>query len=104
MLTLEGAVVILLLAVAVYGTVTLVARTRDHGATGRGPVEWRVTHRDVHGETRVLLQKVSPGGISVLTEHVVATIPVDDPAYDEKFLTAMTTARERRALFESEEE
>jgi hypothetical protein len=63
-----------------------------------------VNHRDVHGETRVVLQKVSSGGISILAEHVVAAIPVDDPAYDEKFLTAMNAARERRALFESEEE
>jgi hypothetical protein len=58
----------------------------------------------VHGETRVLVQKISRGGISILAEHVVATIPVDDPDYDDKFLAAMTRARERRALFESEEE
>ena len=103
MLALETVVVILLIGAAVYGTVVLVVRTRGPGAA-RGPVEWRVNHRDVHGETRVVLQKFSPGGITVLSEHVVATIPVDDPAYDEKFLAAMNTARERRALFESEEE
>ncbi|MDX6324471.1 MAG: hypothetical protein QOK15_825 [Nocardioidaceae bacterium] len=104
MLTLDAVVVILVVGALVYGTVTLLARARDQGAPGRGPVEWRVNHRDVHGETRVVLQKVSPGGISILAEHVVAAIPVDDPAYDEKFLTAMNAARERRALFESEEE
>jgi hypothetical protein len=104
MLTLEAVVVVLVLGAVVYATVLLVTRTRDRGAPGRGPVEWRVNHRDAHGETRVVLQKVSPGGISVLAEHVVATIAIDDPAYDEKFLTAMNTARERRALFESEEE
>jgi hypothetical protein len=28
---------------------------------------------------------------------------VDDPAYDELFMTAMATARERKAMFETEE-
>src|SRR4051794_29688035 len=102
MATLEAVVLVLLLGAAVYGTVVLVSRSRDGGVAGR--VEWRVNHRDVHGETRVVLQKVSRGGITVLSEHVVASIPVGDPAYDEKFLAAMTAARERRALFESEEE
>lgn len=104
MVALETVVVVLLIGAVVYGTIVLVMRTRGPGAAGRGPVEWRVNHRDVHGETRVVLQKVSRGGITVLSEHVVATIPVDDPAYDEKFLAAMNTARERRSLFESEEE
>ena len=103
MAALEALLVVLLVGAVVYGTVALVLRTRGAGA-GRGPVEWRVNHRDVHGETRVVLQKVSRGGITVLNEHVVAAIPIDDPAYDEKFLAAMNTARERRSLFESEQE
>jgi hypothetical protein len=40
----------------------------------------------------------------VVDEHAIASIPVDDPEYDAKFLTAMSIARERRALFEAEEE
>jgi hypothetical protein len=104
MALLDVALVVLVLGAVVYATVLLVTRTRDRGAPGRRPVEWRVNHRDAHGETRVVLQKVSPGGISVLAEHVVATIRIDDPAYDEKFLAAMNAARERRSLFESEEE
>jgi hypothetical protein len=44
------------------------------------------------------------GGVNVLDEHVVARIPVDDPDYDAKFMAAMAAARERRALFEAEEE
>jgi hypothetical protein len=51
----------------------------------------------------VALQKVSPSGTDVLDEHVVATIRVDDPRYDERFLAAMATARERQALFEAED-
>ena len=104
MAALEALVLVLLVGGAVFGSVMLDMRTRGPGAGGRGPVEWRVNHRDVHGETRVVLQKVSRGGITVLNEHVVATIRIDDPAYDEKFLAAMNTARERRSLFESEEE
>ncbi len=47
---------------------------------------------------------MSPQGAHLINEHVVATIPLDDPEYDTKFMTAMATARERRALFESEED
>jgi hypothetical protein len=46
---------------------------------------------------------VSASGTKVIDEHIVGTIRVDDPAYDEKFLGAMTAARQRQALFESEE-
>jgi hypothetical protein len=65
--------------------------------------QWRAVHYDVKGQTRISLQKISPGGVRV-DEHVIATIPVDDPDYDAKFLTAMSSARERRALFETEED
>jgi hypothetical protein len=40
----------------------------------------------------------------VLNEHVVARIPVGDPEYDAKFMAAMAAARERRAVFEAEED
>ena len=50
-----------------------------------------------------MVQKTSPTGVNVLDEHSVATIRIDDPEYDAKFLAAMATARERRALFESED-
>ena len=66
--------------------------------------QWRVAHYDVKGFTRVVLQKVSLGGTNVLDEHVVVTIPINDPEYDMKFLAATATARERRAVFEAEEE
>ncbi len=65
---------------------------------------WVTAHYDVDRTTRVVLHKVGPTGGEVLDEHVVASIRVDDPDYDAKFLTAMATARERRALFASEED
>jgi hypothetical protein len=82
---------------------------RALSGTGRkaltiGPGQWRTTHYDVKGITRVVVQKVSPGGANILSEHVVTTIRVDDPDYDAKFLAAMSAARERRAMFESEDD
>ena len=102
---LEAAVVAGVLALVVYATIRLL--TRPSGAPGPSrpalPAgEWRVDHFEVDGRTRVLLQKVLPASGQVVDEHVVATIPVDDPDYEAAFLRAMATARERRALFESE--
>jgi hypothetical protein len=49
------------------------------------------------------VQKITPAGTHVLDEHLIAEIPVNDPDYDELFMTAMATARQRKAIFESEE-
>lgn len=72
------------------------------------PVErgghWETHHHDVKGVTRVVVRKVSTHGTNILDEHEVATIPVEAEDYDARFLTAMATARERVALFESEQD
>jgi hypothetical protein len=102
---LEAAVVVGVLALVVYATIRLLTRPPGPARASRPAVpagEWRVDHVDVDGCTRVLLQKVLPGSGQVVDEHVVASIPVDDPDYEATFLGAMATARERRALFESE--
>jgi hypothetical protein len=99
---LEAAVVVGVLALVVYATIRLLARPPGPTRSAVPAGEWRVDHVDVDGRTRVLLQKVLPGSGQVVDEHVVATIPVDDPDYEAEFLRAMATARERRALFESE--
>ena len=103
MAVLDAVLVLGIVALLVYGTMRLLDRPQQqrHPASGAG--QWRTVHYDVQGTTRVALQKVSPSGTDVLDEHVVATVAVDDPRYDEKFLAAMATARERRALFEAEE-
>lgn len=103
MVVLEGLVVLATLAFVVYGVIVLVLRSREPVRQLTG-TRWRVTHYDSRGHTRVVLQRVSPSGGKVLDEHVVETIPADDPAYQERFLTAMATARERQALFEATEE
>jgi hypothetical protein len=100
---LEAAVVVGLLALVVYATIQVLTRAPAPRRPALPRGTWQVAHLDAAGETRVLLQKVGPDE-GVVDEHVIARIPVDDPEYDEKFLSAMAAARERRALFESEEE
>jgi hypothetical protein len=102
MVLLEAALVIGLVWAVVYGTIRLLADPRGAPASTT-PSRWRPAHHDVKGQTRVVLQKVSERDGKVLDEHIIATITVGDPDYDAKFLTAMATARERRALFEAEE-
>lgn len=94
--------------IGVVGLVTFWAASHLLRSTGQGPRvslagTWRVGHYDVEGETRVVLQKVREGDTRVLDEHVIASVRSDDPAYDDKFLAAMDTARQRQALFEVED-
>ena len=100
---LEAAFVVGVLSVIVYGTIWLLMRPKGQPRHVPSTGQWRVGHYDVDGETRVVLQKVHAGG-AVLDEHVIATIPISDPDYDARFLEATSTARARRALFETEEE
>ena len=103
MLYLEAAAVVLLVGAAVFAAVMFWSRRDEAPDTAPGAGTWRATHYDVDGATRVVVRKVSATGVNVLNEHVVATLRPDDPEYDEKFLLAMNTARERRALFEAED-
>ena len=103
MVILDAVIVLGIVGVITYFTIRLLTRPQERRpAAGAG--QWRVTHYDVKGITRVVLQKVSPSGTHVLDEHVVVSIPINDPEYDVKFLEATATARERRAVFEAEEE
>jgi hypothetical protein len=104
MVFLEAAVVVGLVWLVVYGTIRVLSPPREQPRQALPPGQWQPAHYDVGGETRVVLQKVAAGGGHVIDEHVIATFRADDPDYDAKFLTAMSTARERRALFEAEEE
>jgi len=99
---LEAALVIGVAGVLLYGTIRLLSRPEDRRLPTSREGHWVTAHYDVKGTTRVVVQKVSPTGVNVLDEHLVATLRVDDPKYDAKFLSAMATARERQALFESE--
>jgi hypothetical protein len=103
MVLLEAAFVVGMMSVIVYATFWLLTRSRAQQRPVSSAGQWRAVHYDVKGRTQIVLQKVSPSGAKV-DEHVIATIPVGDPDYDAKFLAAMSTARERRALFEIEDE
>jgi hypothetical protein len=118
MVMLEAVVVVAVLGLLVYGTIMLLSGTRASGtgASGTGPSgtrgsgaqavgrgTWRVTHYEASGATRVVVQKVAPDGVRLIEEHLVDTIGADDPAYEDRFLTAMATARQRQALFEAED-
>jgi hypothetical protein len=103
MVLLEAVAVIGVVAILLYLLIaTMTSRTATRtSATTSG--RWRVNHYDTGGRTRVVVQKVATESGRVLDEHVIDTVRVDDPDYDERFLTAMATARQRLALFESEE-
>ena len=103
MVLIEAAFVVGIVSVLVYATMWLLTRFRAPQRPVTTAGRWRAAHYDVKGRTRVVLQKVSPSGAKV-DEHIIATIPVDDPDYDAKFLAAMSSARERRALFEIEDD
>jgi hypothetical protein len=85
-------------------SVTLWLLDRARGPALPTSAHWRVTHYDADGETRVVLQKYDDRGDRVLGQHAVGTVPLDDPDYDARFLAIMDTARQRRALFEAEED
>jgi hypothetical protein len=104
MVLVDAVLVLGLIGLVVYAAARAMSRARYQQPTPASPGQWRATHYDVKGVTKVVLQKLSPTGANLLNEHVVATIPLDDPDYDTAFMTAMATARERRALFESEED
>jgi hypothetical protein len=102
-MAMQAAVVVGLLALVLYAAVRLTGRADGGGPPAVTRGRWRVGHYDSEAETRVVLQKVSEGGAMLLDEHVIAAISTADPQYDEKFLAAMSTARQRQALFESED-
>jgi hypothetical protein len=101
MVFLEAAFVIGLFGLLVYGALRLLTRSQDRLPASSAGI-WVTAHYDAKGATHVVVQKTSPTGVNVLDEHNVATIRIEDPEYDAKFLAAMATARERRALFEAE--
>ena len=101
---LEGLLVVGIVGVLLYLAIRALLSSQGqepHPALTAG--QWRTAHYDVDGHTKVVVQRVTPAGTHVLDEHVIAEIPVSDPDYDELFMTAMATARQRQAMFETEE-
>lgn len=103
MVIIEAVIVVGLAGLLIYWLASVLLRPTNQGPRASVAGTWRVAHYDVKGETRVVLQKVREGDTRVLDEHLIASIRSDDPAYDVRFLDAMTVARQRQALFESED-
>jgi hypothetical protein len=105
MALLEAVVVLSLVGLLLYAVVSRAAQgTTPRPLPSMAGARWQVTHYESSGATRVVLRKVLADGASVVDEHVIASVPVDDPDYDSRFLEAMARARARLSLFESEED
>jgi hypothetical protein len=104
MVLLEVAAVLGIVGVIIYVTISTLMRGlgQPRLISGAG-ARWQVTHFARDGKTHVVVRKVLPDGATVIDEHLVATIAEDDAEYDARFLEAMAQARERLALYESEE-
>jgi hypothetical protein len=101
---LDGVVILGIVGVIIYVTTSLLMRGVEQprlrsAAGGR----WQVTHFARDGQTHIVVRKVLDDGATVVDEHHVASVVEDDPDFDARFLEAMAQARERAALFESEE-
>jgi len=99
-LLLEAVAVLGVAGLVIYGLLRAVMRPAEP-ATLRS--QWHVEHYDRRGTTRVVVRRRSSGGNTILDEHPIASIAVGDPEYDQKFMAAMASARERRAMFEAED-
>ena len=103
MVMIEALIVVGLAGLLIFWAASFLLRPTGEGSRAVPAGTWRVAHYDVKGETRVVLQKVREGDSRVLDEHVIASLRSDDPEYDERFVAAMDAARQRQALFESED-
>lgn len=102
-LVLEIIAVTGLLAVVVFVAATVLFTRSQERREPVGPGQWRATHYEADGVTRVVVQKMSATGVNLLDEHVVAELHRDDADFDSRFLEAMSAARQRQSLFEAEE-
>lgn len=103
-MVLRVVLVVALVVVVVLVAATLLTSSRRTQREPIGPGRWRATHYDADGVTKVVVQKVSATGVNLLDEHVVAELHREGDDYDARFLEAMSTARQRQAVFEAEEE
>ena len=99
---LEALAVLGLAGLVIYGLLRAVmGPSRPEVSSGS---QWHVEHFDRRGTTHVVVRRRTSGGHTILDEHAIATIAVDDAEYDEKFMVAMAAARQRRAVFEAEDD
>lgn len=102
MILLEAFAVLGLAGLVIYGLLRMVMNPRPQVTTPGS--QWHVEHFDRRGTTHVVVRRRTSGGHTILDEHAIATIPVDDVEYDHRFMEAMASARQRRAMFEAEDD
>ena len=102
MLLLEAVAVLGVAGLVIYGLLRTVLSPRQQATTPGS--RWHVEHFDRRGTTHVVVRRRTSGGHTILDEHAIATIAVDDAEYDQKFMEAMASARQRRAMFEAEDD
>ena len=86
--------------IIVLGTIrVLTRRPQDQRRPVTPAGQWRAALRREGRDTRRAAK--DHGERRVLDQHVVATVPGDDPDYEAQFLTAMNTARERAGAVRS---
>jgi hypothetical protein len=101
---LDRAVALGVVGVIIYVTISmLMRRVEQPRVRSVAAAQWQATHFARDGQTHIVVRKVLPDGATVIDEHHITTVAEDDPDYDAKFLEGMAQARERVALFESEE-
>ena len=87
------------------GSTRLPSRTRAAVAAPVGQARW-AAHDEVDGVTRILLRRSYTGldGMPVvLEERLFATFPAADPAWEARFIEALSGARFRCAYLNAEE-
>lgn len=91
-------------ALIVYAMIAAIGSgTQRRARSAIASARWQAAHYAADHTTRVVVRRVAPATGVVVDEHIVAIVADDDPDYHAKFLEAMAEARQRVALFESEE-
>ena len=77
---LEGLLIVRITGVLLYLAIrALMSNQAQEPQLASNAGHWRTAHYDVDGDTKVVVQKVTPAGTHVLDEHVIAEIQVSDP-------------------------
>ncbi len=104
MLRIEVLVALGIVALIVYATVAALSSGPQRLARAAiAGARWEAAHYAAGNTTRVVVRKVVPATGVVVDEHLLAVVADDDSNYHARFLEAMAEARQRVALFESEE-
>lgn len=115
---IRGVFVLLALLIVVAAVGLVVWSAREVLSAGRRRIEaaantrtlttarWAATHDEVDGRTRILLQRAATtrdGSRAILEQRVFRDFPADDPLWEARFPEAMSEARFRCEVLNSED-